>query len=75
MTLRHFYVNGRVIDENGDGEIAKFAKGEKGEPEDQKIIRHFLRAISVCHTVVPSHDEKTGSEQLSFFFLACFPAL
>lgn len=59
MTLRHFFVNGRIIDENGDGEIAKFAKGDKGEAEDQVAIRHFLRALIVCHSVVPSIDEKT----------------
>jgi len=61
MTLKHFFVNGRIIDENGDGEIAKFARGELGEKEDQEIVRHFLRAVSVCHTVVPSIEEKTGS--------------
>jgi hypothetical protein len=68
MTLKHFFVNGRIIDENGDGLISQFARGEQGDKTDQEIIRHFLRAIVVCHTVVPSRDEKTGGKSFLTFF-------
>ena len=61
MSLRHWFVNGHIIDENGTGEIAQFAKGEKGDKEDAPLFSLFLRAISVCHTVVPAVDEKTNS--------------
>jgi len=59
MKLRHWFVGGHIVDETGDGEIAKYAKGEIGDKDDKALFSLFLRSISVCHTVVPAKDEKT----------------
>lgn len=69
MTLRHWFVNGHIVDENGDGEIGKYARGEKGDAEDAKLFSLFLRSISVCHTIVPAVDEKTDSIILFSLYL------
>jgi len=59
MKLRHWFVGGHIVDETGDGEIAKYAKGEIGDKDDKALFSLFLRSISVCHTVVPAKDVKT----------------
>jgi len=65
MSLQYWFVNGKSIQEDGSGELTKYAKGEIGTEEEKENVSLLMRAIAVCHTVVPSVDELT--ESIVFF--------
>ena len=99
MKLRHWYIQGRIYDENEDGTFGQLAQvrqhapissqerlgrdraahssgapwkdhvsrarvqGNKVQSEEERLnIVGFMRAVSVCHAVIPSVNENSQSE-------------
>ena len=59
MRLRSWYIPpGFTREETGNGDVGRVAQGSDAEG---LAFHEFFTALSVCHTVIPSHDTAKGT--------------
>ncbi|KAJ3277641.1 hypothetical protein HK104_003117, partial [Borealophlyctis nickersoniae] len=62
MRLAAWYVEGRVLEEMKEpGIFERRLKDPDTPPETRETMTLFGRALSLCHSVIPSIDEKTNT--------------